>query len=80
MKSKESKNLNKLEEKTRKAIDEKTNKTPEPEQNYGAASACKWKGLFLFILGKVEESRKCYDRSIELDPMYIYGTERKFLD
>ena len=67
MKSKESKNLNKFEEKTRKAMGETTNKTPKPEQKkYDAPSACNWKGLFLFILGKVDESKKCYDGSIDL--------------
>ena len=50
----------------------------EKKQKKAAASyAWTWKDWFFFILGKVEEGRKCYDKSIELDPMNLDGLSGK---
>jgi tetratricopeptide (TPR) repeat protein len=43
-----------------------------------SAYAWIWKGWFLFILGKVEVARKCYDKAIELDSRNPYGWGGKF--
>ncbi len=79
MKNEERTNYNKLKEETRKTIDgQKVSESLEQNQKNAAASfAWTWKGWFLFILGKVEEARKCYDKSIELDPVNLYGWSGK---
>lgn len=43
-----------------------------------SASTWIWRDWFIFILGKVEVARRCYDKAIELDSRNPYGWSGKF--
>ena len=42
------------------------------------AIAWSWKGWYIFIMGKLELAKKCYDKATELDPKNFYGWWGKF--